>query len=155
MKQEEEKAIGSTGKRVPRTEAGRGLQSPDESRQEISRSKPCGRYCGASPWRYCFGSGSLSGAGKWDRYSKPPSPSPLSLSACPVQPSVKTLWRKRHHPVHRSQLRSNCGRRNLYPARTVYPTGKLSAGNHRNICTSIHQFAAGRRTGYPFPYPIP
>ena len=44
---------------------------------------------------------------------------------------------------------------NLYPARTVYPTGKLSAGNHRNVCTSIHQFAAGRRIGYPFPYPVP
>ena len=62
---------------------------------------------------------------------------------------------KRKNALGENVIIQSIGASNLYPARTVYPTGKLSAGNYRNICTSIHQFAAGRRTGYPFPYPVP
>ena len=45
------------------------------------------------------------------------------------------------------------GRRNLYPARTVYPTESYPE-NHRNICASIHQFAAGAYW-VSFPNPVP
>ncbi len=61
MKQEEEKAIGVPENCVPRAKAGRSLQPLDESRQEISRSKPVVGTVGYRHGGSVFGGGSLSG----------------------------------------------------------------------------------------------
>lgn len=53
MKQEEEKAIGvpeNAFRELKPGEVYNPLMSPDKKYPEVT----CGRYCGVSPWRYCF-----------------------------------------------------------------------------------------------------